>query len=105
MRYADFEYIGAGSNRNFSFTDLLLRERCNTDVKHLSTANWGIIEVKGAWQLSLPDNMSLGEALDHPDYCEKVLPALQQVCMLVNAVRYLCCSAAIKSLGFLFCNT
>ncbi|DBB14860.1 TPA: hypothetical protein ACH3X3_004464 [Trebouxia sp. C0006] len=73
-----FEYIGAGSNRNFCFTDLLLRECRNTDVNHLSAANWGNIEVKGAWQLSLPDNMSLGEALDHPDYCREVLPALQQ---------------------------
>ncbi len=82
---AGFEYIGAGSNRNFCFTDLLLRECRNTDVDHLSAANWGIIEVKGAWQLSLPDNMSLGEALDHPDYCKEVLPALQQVCIMVSA--------------------
>ncbi|KAL0024168.1 hypothetical protein WJX77_004075 [Trebouxia sp. C0004] len=57
--------------------DLLLRECRNTDVNHLSAAG-GIIEVKGAWQLSLPDNMSLGEALDHPDYCRELLPALQQ---------------------------
>ena len=72
------------SNRNFCFTDLLLRECRNTDVHHLSAANWGIIEVKGAWQLSLPDNMSLGEALDHPDYSREVLPALQQVCLMVS---------------------
>ena len=31
---ADFEYIGSGSNRNFCFTDLLLRERRNTDIAH-----------------------------------------------------------------------
>lgn len=42
-----FEYIGAGSNRNFCVTDLLLRERCTTDVARLSAANWGSIEVKG----------------------------------------------------------
>ena len=82
---AGFEYVGAGSNRNFCFTDLLLRESRNTDVNHLSAANWGIIEVKGAWQLSLPDNMSLGQALDHPDYCREVLPALQQVCFRFSA--------------------
>ena len=57
---------------------------CRPDVNHLSAANWGIIEVKGAWQLSLPDNMSLGEALDHPDYSREVLPALQQVCLMVS---------------------
>jgi len=51
----------------------------------LSAANWGIIEVKGAWQLSLPDKMSLGEALDHPDYCREVLPALQQVRLIFSA--------------------
>ena len=82
---AGFEYIGAGSNRNFCFTDLLLRECRNTDVNRLSAGNWGIIEVKGAWQLSLPDNMSLGEALDHPDYCREVLPALQQVRLIFSA--------------------
>jgi len=63
----------------------LLRECRNTDVNHLSAANWGIIEVKGAWQLSLPDKMSLGEALDHPDYCREVLPALQQVRLIFSA--------------------
>ena len=76
---AGFEYIGAGSNRNLCFTDLLLRERRNTDIAHLSAANWGIIEVKGSWQLSLPDNMSLADAINHPNYRKEVLPALQQV--------------------------
>lgn len=55
---AGFEYIGAGSNRNFSFTDLLLRHG-NTDTSHLSAANWGVLEVKGPWQLSLPDGVNL----------------------------------------------
>ncbi len=82
---ADFEYIGSGSNRNFCFTDLLLRERRTTDIAHLSAANWGIIEVKGAWQLSLPESMSLAAAIEHCDYCKKVLPALQQVCMMISA--------------------
>ncbi|DBB14391.1 TPA: hypothetical protein ACH3X3_004691 [Trebouxia sp. C0006] len=74
----DFEYKGSGSNRNFCFTDLLLCERRTTDIAHLSAANWGIIEVKGAWQLSLPESMSLAAAIEHCDYCKKVLPALQQ---------------------------
>ncbi len=77
---AGFEYIGAGSNRNFCFTDLLLREHCDTDLTHLSAANWGVVEVKGPWQLSLPGNMTLAEAIDHPNYCKEVLPAVQQVC-------------------------
>ncbi len=81
---ADFEYIGSGSNRNFCFMDLLLREHCNTDIAHLSAANWGIIEVKGAWQLSLPESMSLAAAIEHRDYCKNVLPALQQVCMMIS---------------------
>ncbi len=81
---ADFEYIGSGSNRNFCFMDLLLRERRNTDIAHLSAANWGIIEVKGAWQLSLPESMSLAAAIEHRDYCKNVLPALQQVCMMIS---------------------
>ena len=74
--HAGFEYIGAGSNRNFCFTDL---ERCTTDIARLSAANWGTIEVKGPWQLSLPENMSLAKAIDHPDYQKEVLPAVQQV--------------------------
>ena len=82
---ADFEYIGSGSNRNFCFTDLLLRGRRNTDLAHLSAANWGIIEVTGAWQLSLPDSMSLAAAIEHRNYSKKVLPALQQVCMMISA--------------------
>ena len=82
---ADFEYIGSGSYRNFCFTDLLLRERRNTDTAHLSAANWGIIEVKGAWQLSLPESMSLAAAIEHRDYCKNILPALQQVCMMISA--------------------
>ncbi|KAL0038137.1 hypothetical protein WJX79_004463 [Trebouxia sp. C0005] len=73
-----FEYIGAGSNRNFCFTDLLLRERCTTDIARLSAANWGTIEVKGPWQLGLPEDMSLAEAIAHPDYRTEVLPAVQQ---------------------------
>ncbi len=77
--HAGFEYIGAGSNRNFCFTDLLLRERCTTDIARLSAANWGTIEVKGPWQLSLPENMSLAEAVAHPDHRKEVLPAVQQV--------------------------
>ncbi len=34
MVNAGFEYLGAGSNRNFCFTDLWLRECRNTDVNH-----------------------------------------------------------------------
>lgn len=45
--HAGIEYIGVGSNRNFCFTDLLLHERCTTDIARLSAANWGTIEVKG----------------------------------------------------------
>lgn len=74
----DFEYTGSGSNRNFCFTDLLVRERRNTDIAHLSAANWGTIEVKGAWQLSLPESMSLAAAIEHRNYCKKILLALQQ---------------------------
>jgi len=63
----------------------LLRQRRNTDLAHLSAANWGIIEVTGAWQLSLPDSMSLAAAIEHRNYGNKVLPALQQVCMMISA--------------------
>ena len=80
---AGFEYIGAGSNRNFSFTDLLLRHG-NTDTSHLSAANWGVIEVKGPWQLSLPDGVNLADAINHPSYRKEVLSAVQQV-------RVACC--------------
>ena len=83
--YVQIEYIGSGSNRNFCFTDLLLRERRNTDIARLSAANWGIIQVKGAWQLSLPESMSLAAAITHRNYCKQVLPALQQVCMMISA--------------------
>lgn len=78
--HAGFEYIGAGSNRNFSFTDLLLRERRTTNLAHVSSLNWGNIEVKGSWQLSLPESISLAESIVHPDYHKGVLPAVQQVC-------------------------
>ena len=83
---ADFEYIGAGSHRNFCFTDLLLRERRNTDLAHLTSANWAIILVKGTWDLSLPHQMSLAEAVEHPNYREEVVPALQQVCIVTQCV-------------------
>ena len=82
--HAGFEYIGAGSNRNFCFTDLLLRERCTTDIARLSAANWGTIELKGPWQLSLPDNMSLADAIADPAYQKEVLPAVQQVTLHCN---------------------
>ena len=73
---AGFEYTGAGSSRNLCFTDLVLPERCNTDLARLSAVNWGVIEVKGPWQLSLPEKMSLAEAIAHPDYRKEVLPAV-----------------------------
>lgn len=75
---AGLEYVGSGSNRNFCFTDLLLRQG-NTDVSQLSAANWAVIEVKGPWQLSLPDDVSFGDALNHPGYQKAVLRAVQQV--------------------------
>ena len=75
---AGFEYVGSGSNRNFSFTDLLLRQG-NTDATQLSATNWAVIEVKGPWQLSLPEDVSLGDALNHPGYRKEVLRAVQQV--------------------------
>lgn len=75
---AGFEYTGAGSNRNFCFTDLLLRSG-NTDLTKLSAANWGVIEVKGSWQLSLPVHVSLGEAIHQPGYRHAVLSAVQQL--------------------------
>ena len=76
--HADVEYVGAGSNRSFSFTDLLLRSG-NTDLSELSAANWGVIEVKGPWQLDLPDCITLSDAFSHPSHCKQVAPALQQV--------------------------
>ena len=75
---AGLEYVGSGSNRNFCFTDLLLR-RGNTDVTQLSAANWAVIEVKGPWQLILPEDVSLGDALHHSGYRKAVLRAVQQV--------------------------
>lgn len=89
--HAGFEYIGAGSNRNFCFTDLLLRERRTTDTACLNAANWGTIEVKGPWQLSLPENMSLAEAIAHPDYWKEVLPAVQQVRLHCNPGHQVVC--------------
>ena len=52
---------------------------------YMRAATWGIIEVKGAWQLSLPESMSLAAATEHRDYCKKMLPALQQVCTMISA--------------------
>jgi hypothetical protein len=75
--------VGAGSNRNFCFTDLLLREG-NTDTANLSAANWGVIEVKGPWQLSLPDNVDLEDVLNDTRYRKNVLEAVQQVCVPSN---------------------
>lgn len=48
-------------------------------MAQLSAANWGVIEVKGPWQLSLPDNINLGDALEHPSYRKAILSAVQQV--------------------------
>ncbi|DBA88576.1 TPA: hypothetical protein ACH3X2_005043 [Trebouxia sp. C0005] len=71
------EYVGSGSNRNFCFTDLLLRQG-NTDLTQLSSANWAVIGVKGPWQLRLPEDVSLGDSLNQPGYRKAVLPAMQQ---------------------------
>ena len=78
---AGVEYVGSGSNRNFCFTDLLLRQG-NTDLTQLSSANWAVIGVKGPWQLRLPEDVSLGDSLNQPGYRKAVLPAMQQVIML-----------------------
>ena len=72
--------MGAGSNRNFCFTDLLLREG-NTDTANLSAANLGVIEVKDPWQLSLPDDVDLEDVLHDTRYRKHVLEAVQQVCV------------------------
>ena len=80
MVIAGFQYVGGGSNRSFSFTDLLLREG-HTNLAQLSAANWGIIEVKGAWQLSLPAGINLADAIN---YHEAVLSAVQQVWVAVE---------------------
>jgi len=71
--------VGAGSWRNFSFTDLLLRQG-NTDTANLSAANLGVIKVKGPWQLSLPNNVDLADVLNDTRYFGNVLEAVQQVC-------------------------
>ncbi len=55
-----------------------------TDTANLSAANWGVIEVKGPWQLSLPDNVDLEDVLNDTRYREKVLEAVQQVCVPSN---------------------
>ena len=88
---AGFKYVGAGSNRNFCFTDLLLRQG-NTDLTQLSSANWAVIEVKGPWQLNLPENVSLGDALNHASYRKAVLRAVQQVS---TAFKWLQCSDVV----------
>ncbi len=72
--------MGAGSYQNFCFTDLLLREG-NTDTTNLSAANWGVIKVKGPWQLSLPNNVDLEDVLNDTCYQKEVLEAVQQVCV------------------------
>lgn len=77
--------MGAGSWKNFSFTDPLLRQG-NTDTANLSAANLGVIKVKGPWQLSLPNNVDLEDVLNDTRYQKQALKAVQQVCMpLVNA--------------------
>ena len=91
MVSAGFQYVGAGSNRNFCFTDLLLRQG-NTDVTQLSSANWAVIEVKGPWQLNLPKNVSCEDALNHASYCKAVLRAAQQVS---TAFKWLQCSDVV----------
>lgn len=86
LRDAELEYVGSGSNRSYCFTDLLLRQG-NTDMTQLSAANWAVIEVKGPWQLSLPEDVSLGDALNHPGYRKAVLHAVQQVITALDRLR------------------
>lgn len=88
---AGFEYIGSGSNRNFCFTDLLLRHG-NTDLTQLCAANWAVIKVNGPWQLSLPEDVSLGDVLNHPGYRKAILRAVQQV---ITALARLQCPSAV----------
>lgn len=96
---AGFEYVGSGSNRNFCFADLLLRQN-NTDVTQLSAANWGVIEVKGPWQLSLLEDVSLGDALNHPGYRKAVLCAVQQVITALNRLQCSDVVCARRRFGF-----
>lgn len=102
MVSAGFEYVGSGSNRSFSFTDLLLRQG-NTNLAELTAANWGVIEVKGPWQLGLPDNVNLVDALNHPTYRKAVLSAVQQVLQVADSTRLLhsgmCCACSRSELG------
>ena len=101
--FAGFEYVGSGSNRNFCFTDLLLRQG-NTDVTQLSAANWAVVEVKGPWQLNLPEDVSLGDALNHPGYQKAVLCAVQQVNTTVDLLQCLVVAYACYDLSLGSCN-
>ncbi|KAL0052782.1 hypothetical protein WJX82_007605 [Trebouxia sp. C0006] len=78
MSASGTEYVGAGSWRNFSFSDLLLRQG-NTDIANLSAANLGVIKVKGPWQLSLPNNVDLEDVLNDTRYQKQALKAVQQL--------------------------
>lgn len=73
--------MGAGSWRNFCFTDLLLRQG-NTDTAKLSAANLGVIKVEGPWQLNLPNNVDLEDVLNDTRHQKQALEAVQQVCAL-----------------------
>lgn len=74
------EYLGGGSGRNMSFTDLVLRRFGDvSDPSALSKLIMAPIEVKGTWQTKLPANRDLTDALSDGKLRAGILPALQQV--------------------------
>lgn len=76
---AEFEYQGNGSGRAMSYTDIVLRRRGVSDKNNQSRLILGVVEVKGSWQLDLPDNTDLVTAQREPEVLKTFLSALQQV--------------------------
>mmetsp|Transcript_5430 Transcript_5430/g.12010 ORF Transcript_5430/g.12010 Transcript_5430/m.12010 type:complete len:596 (+) Transcript_5430:322-2109(+) len=74
----DCEYVGGGSNRSVSFTDLLMRHPGITDKAHPGRLNMATIEVKGSWQLPLSPGQDLVEALKDDKLRKDIIPVLQQ---------------------------
>lgn len=77
---AGVAYAGGGSGRGLSSADLLVRDLDESSTEEDASKNVTATgEVKGEWQMSLPEGSSLGDVMEDLRVLEKIIRTAQQV--------------------------